>query len=70
MLSSGVCSSVFTTISGFTGDSNGLEIPVKSLISPERAFLYKPLTSLFSHVSSVLSIYTSRKSFSEIIFFA
>ena len=37
--------------SGDNGFSYGESIPVKSVISPEKAFLYKPLTSRFLHIS-------------------
>ena len=45
-------SSVSTVISGDTGTSYSLDIPVKLGISPALAFLYRPFTSLFSHASS------------------
>ena len=42
--------SVLISISGNNGDSKGAETPVKSFISPLRAFLYKPLTSRCSQI--------------------
>ena len=55
---------------GCAGASNGAEIPVKFLISPRRAFAYKPFTSLRSHSSMGVLTYTSRKSSFPIIFAA
>src|ERR1044072_9489485 len=59
--SSGDCDSVSITSSGFSGISYGSETPVNSLISPERAFAYRPLTSRSSHVSTEALTYASMK---------
>ena len=47
--------------SGCSGASKGAETPVKSLISPRRAFAYNPLTSRRSHSSIGVLTYISRK---------
>src|SRR5581483_10515194 len=51
-LSSGVCVSVSTTISGESGASYGSSTPVKPLISPANAFAYRPFTSRRAHSST------------------
>lgn len=58
-------SSVLMWISGFAGASYGAEIPVKSLISPALAFLYRPLGSLCSTTERGASMKTSMKGMAE-----
>ena len=59
--SSGVCVTVSSVISGFSGTSYGSSIPVKSLISPRRALAYMPFVSRSSHTASGVSTNTSTK---------
>ena len=59
-LSSILYLSVSIIISGFSGSSYGALTPVKSLIIPAFAFLYKPLGSLFSQVSREALVYISK----------
>ena len=54
--SSGRSFEVDTIRSGFWGCSYGLSMPVKSLISPFKALLYKPFVSRSMQISRVASI--------------
>ena len=50
-LSSSEQAEVSMVMAGLSGASNGADMPVKFFISPCRAFLYNPLTSLSSQIS-------------------
>lgn len=52
--------SVVTIKSGLSGTSYFCDTPVKPDIEPVRAFLYKPLTSRASHMSSGVLTNTSK----------
>src|SRR5215207_5688702 len=59
--SSGSCSSVSIRSSGFTGSSYGSDTPVNSLISPLKAFSYRPFTSRRAHSATEAATNTSTK---------